>query len=143
LSDANRGLVAQKFLLEPQFRQPVRGQRLDIADRNEIADELAADISRRVDPGLVRVEAQALPANQLLEIGGDIGLEPVLINRAAPYSARRVAEHLSLVDKSVIDALFAQPFANAVGIALVRQAGCDRRRRDAAPPFLGLVRPRC
>jgi hypothetical protein len=55
LPEAKAKLVAKKFLFEPHFREPGRGQRLDVAGRHQIADMLATEAAA-VDLKAVRMK---------------------------------------------------------------------------------------
>jgi len=73
---------------------------------------------------------------ELAEVDSDRRLELALVDRAAFLATTYVCEDVVGVEKIVGDAALGHRFSDAAGIAIVRQARCDRRRRQA----VGIVR---
>ena len=69
-------------------------ERLDIAHRHQVAEIFARKpVAMIVDD--VDMKFRARPAEQLFQIGIDAEIEMAAVDRAAPDTARRIAQHLA------------------------------------------------
>ena len=69
-------------------------------------------------------------AGELAEVDGQDAVKLALVDGAGAKPAADVGQHVVGVFQAVDDAALAEPFAEAGRIAVVRQAGRDRRRRQ-------------
>src|SRR3954463_5733666 len=74
-------------------------------------------------------ERRARPADELFEVRVELGVEPALVDRAAPQPAAAVAERFSDVGQAKGDARLLKRRAGAPEIAERSERGCDGGRR--------------
>ena len=122
---------SNELLLEPQFGEARRRDRLDVADRDQAVEVLAPHSGSTMNLKSVAEEAQALPSGELAEVDGGERFELALIQAAATDAAGHVAEGFAGVDQPVGDSVPGEPSAAARRIAVVRHAGRDRHGRNA------------
>ena len=129
LSEANREAIGKQLLIEPQLEQAHVRKRLDEAHRHQHAQRFGGD-ALAVNPVAVGEEAQPRPADHLVEVGLQCGLEATHVEHPLLKAAGRIAEPVADVVDLETDAVPVKPRADAGGVRqLARQAARDRRDR--------------
>ena len=131
LAEAKAEPIVEELLLEPQFGKARRRDGLDVADRDQAVEMVAAHSGRSMNLKGIAEEAQALPSGELSEIDRSKRLELALIQAAATDAAGPVAERFAGVDQPIGDPVLGEPFPSAGRIAVVGHTGRDRHGRNA------------
>src|SRR5689334_15635691 len=126
--------TVKEFSLQPELRETRGGCRFDRGDRIQSADIVAANTTGVINQKVVRVERPVFPARQLFKIECNLRFQLALVDGAAPYAAREVAQNVIRVDEIERNATVVEALADAPWVAIGGQTRRNRWLRD--PVFI-------